>query len=209
MSCLSLKFIDDTKIDSTTIVAEKLETATIVLTTIVCDNGHMTESGTSTTETLDPALEPGELMSGCSPHHDAWRSLARTHAAVSGRLQDSLAGAGLPPLAWFEMLAAIAAADDQRMKMGDLADALVITRGGLTKLVDRLVKAGLIERTFCETDRRVSYATLLPAGAELLAEMLPIVSAELDSAFSANLSVSEAESLGGTLDRVRGTACNG
>ena len=52
------------------------------------------------------------------------------------------------------------------MKMGDLAEALVITRGGLTKLVDRLVKAGLLERTFCETDRRVSYATLMPAGAE-------------------------------------------
>ena len=49
--------------------------------------------------------------------------------------------------------------------MGDLAEALVITRGGLTKLVDRLVKAGLLERTFCETDRRVSYATLMPAGA--------------------------------------------
>ena len=53
----------------------------------------------------------------------------------------------------------------ERMKMGDLAEALVITRGGLTKLVDRLIKAGLLERTFCETDRRVSYATLMPAGA--------------------------------------------
>jgi DNA-binding MarR family transcriptional regulator len=185
-----------------------LETTTIAITTIVCDNGHMSGK-TNTLTPADGALEPGQLMSTCSPHHDAWRSLARTHAAVSGRLQDALAAAGLPPLAWFEMLAAIAAADKQQMRMGELAEALVITRGGLTKLVDRLVKAGLIERTFCETDRRVSYATLLPAGAELLAEMLPIVSGELDSAFSANLSVSEAESLGGTLDRVRGTACNG
>ena len=65
------------------------------------------------------------------------------------------------------------------MKMGDLAEALVITRGGLTKLVDRLIKAGLLERTFCETDRRVSYATLLPAGRELLEEMRPVVVAEL------------------------------
>ena len=73
--------------------------------------------------------------------------------------------------------------------MGDLAEALVITRGGLTKLVDRLVKAGLLERTFCETDRRVSYATLLPAGGELLEEMRPVVVAELRVAFSANLSV--------------------
>ncbi len=81
------------------------------------------------------------------------------------------------------------------MKMGELAEALVITRGGLTKLVDRLIKAGLLERTFCETDRRVSYATLLPAGAELLEEMRPLVRAELAAAFSANLSVEQAEQL--------------
>ncbi len=145
----------------------------------------------------------------CSPHHQAWRSLARTHAAVSGRLQDALAGAGLPPLAWFEMLAALATADEQRMKMGELAEALVITRGGLTKLVDRLVKAGLIERTFCDTDRRVSYATLLPAGAELLEEMVPVVSAELEVAFAARLSERQADDLRATLDSVRGSACDG
>ena len=93
------------------------------------------------------------------------------------------------------------------MRMGDLAEALVITRGGLTKLVDRLIKAGLLERTFCETDRRVSYATLLPAGTALLAEMRPIVTAELEIAFSANISAGQADELRGTLERVRGSAC--
>jgi DNA-binding MarR family transcriptional regulator len=145
----------------------------------------------------------------CSPHHEAWRSLAQTHAAVSGRLQDALAQAELPPLAWFEMLAAIAAAEGQAMKMGELAEALVITRGGLTKLVDRLVKAGLVERTFCDTDRRVSYATLLPAGAELLEEMVPVVSGELELAFAARLTERQADELRMTLDAVRGTACTG
>src|ERR1700742_4221862 len=128
----------------------------------------------------------------CSPHHEAWRSLAQTHAAVSGRLQEALAAAELPPLAWFEMLAASAASDGERMKMGDLADALVITRGGLTKLVDRLVKAGLIERTFCDTDRRVSYASLLPGGPALLEEMVPAASGELELAFAARLTERQA-----------------
>jgi DNA-binding MarR family transcriptional regulator len=148
-------------------------------------------------------------LGSCSPHHEAWRSLAQTHAAVSGRLQEALAAAELPPLAWFEMLAAIAASDQEKMKMGDLAEALVITRGGLTKLVDRLVKAGLIERTFCDTDRRVSYATLLPAGNELLEEMVPVVSGELELAFAARLSESQATELRTTLDSVRGSACSG
>lgn len=151
----------------------------------------------------------GDPLGTCSPHHEAWRSLAQTHAAVSGRLQDALAAAELPPLAWFEMLAAIAAADDRRMKMGELAEALVITRGGLTKLVDRLVKAELLERTFCESDRRVSYATLLPAGASLLREMRPVIVGELELAFSANLSVEQANELRQTLDSIRTGACAG
>ena len=142
-----------------------------------------------------------------TPHGEAWGALTRTHAAITQRLQDALAQAEFPPLPWYEMLATLADSPDGRMRMGDLAEALVITRGGLTKLVDRLIKAGLMERTFCETDRRVSYATLLPAGEEMLEEMRPVVIAELRSAFSAKLSVAEAEGLRDTLERVRVSAC--
>ncbi|HEY4778737.1 MAG TPA: MarR family transcriptional regulator [Solirubrobacterales bacterium] len=144
-----------------------------------------------------------------TPHGEAWGALARTHAAVSQRLQEALAQGDFPPLPWYEVLAAVAEAPEQRMRMGDLAEALVITRGGLTKLVDRLVKAGLLERTFCETDRRVSYATLLPAGVTLLAEMRPVIVGELELAFSANLSVEQANELRETLDGVRANACAG
>jgi DNA-binding MarR family transcriptional regulator len=140
-------------------------------------------------------------------HGEAWGALARTHAAITGRLQEALAAADFPPLPWYEVLATVAEAPEQRMKMGDLAEALVITRGGLTKLVDRLVKAGLLERTFCETDRRVSYATLCPAGADLLEEMRPVVVAELKVAFAAKLTSAEADALRETLERVRVSAC--
>jgi DNA-binding MarR family transcriptional regulator len=144
-----------------------------------------------------------------TPHGEAWGALARTHAAVSQRLQEALAQGDYPPLPWYEVLAAVADAPDQRMRMGDLAEALVITRGGLTKLVDRLVKAGLLERTFCDTDRRVSYATLLPAGSSMLEEMRPVIVGELELAFSANLSIDQANELRGTLDRVRASTCSG
>jgi len=141
------------------------------------------------------------------PHREAWISLTQTHAAVTGRLQEALTSAELPPLPWFEVLATLDRAPEQRLKMGELAEALVITRGGLTKLVDRLIKAGLLERAFCETDRRVSYATLLPAGVELLEEMRPIVRAELAATFSAKLTVAQADELRQMLDSVRGGAC--
>lgn len=162
----------------------------------------MNELATTTRERNGTAPEQ-------NPHGEAWGALTRTHAAIVQRLQEMLAAADFPPLPWYEVLAAVSEAPDQRMKMGDLAEALVITRGGLTKLVDRLVKAGLLERTFCETDRRVSYATLTPAGRDLLAEMRPAVIAELEVAFSANLSITQAKDLRQTLDSVRTSACGG
>jgi DNA-binding MarR family transcriptional regulator len=161
---------------------------------------------TTTAEPTQPAQPGGPGKTG-SPHGDAWGALTRTHAAIVGRLQEALAAADFPPLPWYEVLATVAEAPEQRMKMGDLAEALVITRGGLTKLVDRLVKAGLMERTFCETDRRVSYATLLPAGLDLLSEMRPVVVADLQIAFAANLSDRQADELRGMLEQVRSSAC--
>jgi DNA-binding MarR family transcriptional regulator len=158
-------------------------------------------------ETTTAVAESNGKGTEFDPHREAWIAIAQTHAAVTGRLQEALTAAELPPLPWFEVLATLDRAPEQRLKMGDLAEALVITRGGLTKLVDRLIKAGLLERTFCETDRRVSYATLLPAGAELLEEMRPLVRAELASAFSANLSVEQAEELRTMLEQVRSSAC--
>jgi DNA-binding MarR family transcriptional regulator len=151
--------------------------------------------------------EAARTKTDVDPHREAWIAIAQTHAAVTGRLQEALTAAELPPLPWFEVLATLDRAAEQRLKMGDLAESLVITRGGLTKLVDRLIKAGLLERTFCETDRRVSYATLLPAGVELLAEMRPVVRAELAAAFTANLTVEEADGLRATMERIRGSAC--
>ncbi len=162
----------------------------------------MSEQATATTPTSGNGAAPPQ-----TPHGEAWGALTRTHAAVTQRLQEALAQGDYPPLPWYEVLATIAEAPDQRMRMGDLAEILVITRGGLTKLVDRLVKAGLLERTFCETDRRVSYATLLPAGRDLLTEMRPVIVGELEVAFAANLSVKQANDLRDNLERVRSTAC--
>ncbi len=162
---------------------------------------------TATTASTTTTAPAPSAACGQGPHRDAWLAVARTHAAITGRLQEALTAAGLPPLPWFDVLATLSEAPEQRLKMGELAEALVITRGGLTKLVDRLIKAGLLERTFCETDRRVSYATLLPAGLELLEEMRPVVSAELEATFAANLSERQAEELAATLESVQGRAC--
>jgi DNA-binding MarR family transcriptional regulator len=158
-------------------------------------------------EQASATVEPEAPRSTGNPHGEAWGALTRTHTAIVGRLQEALSASDFPPLPWYEVLATVAEAPEQRMKMGELAESLVITRGGLTKLVDRLIKAGLMERTFCETDRRVSYATLMPAGRDLLDEMRPVVVAELKVAFAANLTDRQADELRGMLEQVRSSAC--
>jgi DNA-binding MarR family transcriptional regulator len=168
----------------------------------------MTTEQPTIASTNDVAARLGSVPEP-SPHGEAWGTLARTHAAISERLQAALAQGDFPPLPWYEVLAVLSDAPEQRLKMGDLAEALVITRGGLTKLVDRLIKAGLLERTFCETDRRVSYATLMPAGSEMLEEMRPVVIAELRVSFAARLTDAEADGLRESLERVRASACSG
>ncbi|HEY1356200.1 MAG TPA: MarR family transcriptional regulator [Solirubrobacterales bacterium] len=144
---------------------------------------------------------------GTDPHREAWIALCRAHAGVTGRLQEALTDAGLPPLAWFEVLNVVAETEDERMKMGDLAQALVISRGGLTKLVDRLVKAGLLERAFCAEDRRVSYAVLTASGRDVHGEMQPVVIGELRAAFTASLSARQAVALRDSLQKINSTAC--
>ncbi len=141
-------------------------------------------------------------------HLAAWDQLARAHAAVSGRAQEALTEAGLPPLAWYQLLNALSAAGEEGMRMSDLAEAMILSRGGLTKLLDRLVSAGLVERRACPTDRRVSNAILLPAGEKLFAEMRPVVEAELETSFVGSITGEEAELIAQALGRIQGAACS-
>ena len=85
-------------------------------------------------------------MSGSSLN--AWRAVVTSHAAVTDRVQKALAAADLPPLSWFELLQAIntMSSSDGYPRMSELADWLTLSRGGITKLVDRLQRAGYLER---------------------------------------------------------------
>jgi DNA-binding MarR family transcriptional regulator len=157
--------------------------------------------------TRAPSRNGSKAQPEKDPHRDSWLALCRAHAIVSVRLQETLTDAGLPPLAWYEVLDALAGASDQGLKMGALADALVISRGGLTKLVDRLVKAGLLERAFCAEDRRVSYAVLTDSGREMFAEMQPVVVGELRTVFATSLSSRQAQALSDSLAKVSATSC--
>jgi DNA-binding MarR family transcriptional regulator len=137
----------------------------------------------------------------------AWRAVVTTHAAVTDRVQKALAAGDLPPLSWFELLWAVKRSPSSRPRMGELAEALTLSRGGITKLVDRLVQGGYLERVACTEDRRSMQAELTPAGDELLEEMRAVYRAELERHL-ATLTAREAEMLSATLTKVTDSTCD-
>jgi len=104
---------------------------------------------------------------------DAWRALLRGQALVLEQVERELAAAGLPPLGWYDVLTELDKAGG-RLRIHELADAVVLSRSGLSRLLDRLEAAGLLRREPCEGDRRGAYAAITGEGRAKLAEMWPV-----------------------------------
>ena len=138
---------------------------------------------------------------------EAWRAVIGAHSSLTGSLEEALREADLPPLSWLNLLWALDQAPDKRLRMNELAAYLNVSRGGLTKLVDRLEGAGLIGREACSMDRRGYHAVLLPTGADMLRRMWPVYEAELERHLAAALSDAEAEVIRDALLRAAQSAC--
>ncbi len=94
----------------------------------------------------------------------AWQAFFEAHAAVVPVLEAEMLTEHGFNLRWYDVLLHLAAAPDRRLSMGELSDAVVITKGGLTKLVDRMAEAGLVVRERRSGDRRVTPVRLTDAG---------------------------------------------
>ncbi|MFL5974846.1 MAG: MarR family winged helix-turn-helix transcriptional regulator [Solirubrobacterales bacterium] len=140
------------------------------------------------------------------PHLSAWRALLNAHASVVRAIEEALANAGLPPLAWYDVLWAVRRAPGRQVRMAELADGLTLSRGGVTKLVDRLGSAGLLRRERAEDDGRGFYAALTDAGEEMLQRMWPVYARILRETFVDTLSNEEAAVISGALARVKDAA---
>lgn len=95
---------------------------------------------------------------------NAWRGMLGVHSAMVRQLDAELDRAHGLPLTSYEVLLRLAEAPEGALRMGRLADDLFLSRSGLTRLIDRLVKTGLVERTNCESDRRGSFAKITEEG---------------------------------------------
>ena len=93
--------------------------------------------------------------------------MLRAHAELTRTLDAQLAREHKLPLSSYEVLLFLADAPEGRMRMSDLAESVLLSRSGLTRLVDRLEREGLLKRERCESDARGLFAEITPAGREL------------------------------------------
>lgn len=135
----------------------------------------------------------------------AWQAVRNAHQAVVERIEIDLSDANLPPLAWYDVLVKLSAtAAPVRPK--DMLCQVDVTKSGLTRLLDRIEKAGLVERSYCPTDRRGTFLSITKAGRETLADMKPIRDGVFSAHFVESLSPEEADLVSDMLGRVARSA---
>ncbi|MEO8008799.1 MAG: MarR family transcriptional regulator [Betaproteobacteria bacterium] len=131
-----------------------------------------------------------------------WALFLTAHAVLVEKIEVRLGNAGLPPLAWYDVLWALERAGDRRLRMGELADMAVITRSNLTRLVDRLEAAGLVERERAEDDRRGAFALITAQGRAMRRKMWPFYAAAIKELFEDHITERDATQMGGALRRI-------
>jgi MarR family 2-MHQ and catechol resistance regulon transcriptional repressor len=104
---------------------------------------------------------------------------------------------------WFDILVRLARSPDRRLRMTDLAAQTTLTASGLTRSVDRLVAAGLVERQACPTDRRSTFAVLTREGDRRIRQAVPVHVAHLEEVFDDTFSEKELDTLTALMRKLR------
>jgi DNA-binding MarR family transcriptional regulator len=135
---------------------------------------------------------------------EAWRSYLQSHASILRVLDAELVAEHGMTTRDYEVLLYLAQAPERRLPMSALAERTMLTRSGITRLVDGLVQAGWIERAACAKDARVSYAELTDAGYEKLRSAGCAHIASVQRLFFEHFTPSEVEQLASLLSRLPG-----
>lgn len=135
---------------------------------------------------------------------DAWRSYLQSHAAILRELDAELVAAHGMTTRDYEVLLYLSQADERQLPMSELSKRTMLTRSGITRLVDGLVQAGLIERVACTSDARVSYARLTPSGYEKLRQAGCTHVASIQRLFLAHFTPEDITALAELLQRLPG-----
>jgi DNA-binding MarR family transcriptional regulator len=135
---------------------------------------------------------------------DSWVRLLRGHASATRAISAQLVVEHGLTINDYEALLHLARAEEGRMRRVDLAERLILTASGVTRLLDGLEAGGLVERASCSTDRRVTYAVLTGAGRTKLREASKSHIADVRAFFDERYTAEELEQLAELLGRLPG-----
>jgi DNA-binding MarR family transcriptional regulator len=138
----------------------------------------------------------------------AWTRLLRAQQIALSRVQDALRNAGLPPLAWYDVMLELDRAGEPGLRPFELEKAMLLPQYGLSRLLDRIAEAGYIDRQPCDEDGRGQRIVLTKSGREMRRRIWPVYASAINAAVGAPLSEKEAarlaELLGKLIDRQSG-----
>ncbi len=160
--------------------------AMVADTISLCYTGGMTET--------EPARS--EL------HLSTWRAFLKAHATLINQINHDLVAAKRLPLFSYDVLIELYEAPQRRLRMHELAERVVLSRSGLTRLVDRLEAEGYLARDACESDRRGAYAVLTETGLEALRHAWPVYAQGIARYFAQWLTIEEALILESAFERM-------
>ena len=145
-----------------------------------------------------------------SPEHvAAWRALLTAHAELTERIDAALRRADVIPLRWYDALLCLYEAPARRLRLAELAQAALLSRSGLSRLVDRLEEAGLLRREPCADDARGAFAVLTAEGHQALRRCWRVYGAEIEARVGRRLTAAEARTLGALLARLSAPGAEG
>lgn len=136
------------------------------------------------------------------PRQLAWARFVTAQAMLLERIEAALAQNDLPPLAWYDVLWILENAEGGQQRMHDLARKAVISRSNVTRLTDRMEKAGLVVRAECREDGRGTTCRLTDAGRQMRARMWPVYREQIGALFGSQIDEREATSVANIFERV-------
>ena len=132
----------------------------------------------------------------------AWARLMRAQQLLLERVEDDLKRAGLPPLRWYDVLLELRRASPHGMRQFEIGEAVLLNKYNVSRLLDRLEREGLIERSPCETDGRGAQVKITPSGKRLLKPMWDLYGAAMTEHFGQYFSRTELDKLSALLCRL-------
>lgn len=132
----------------------------------------------------------------------AWGRLTRAQQRAQGEIEAALKAAGLPPLAWYDVLLETERAGKAGLRPFELERAMPLAQYNLSRLVHRMVAAGLVERRPCEDDARGHQVAITDAGLATRRRMWPVYAEAIEQAVGRHFTAREARTLGDLLGRL-------